>query len=88
MNTVSRQKPGALSLVNKALKSIYSNPTSIFLTDTADKILFDGIIINCGVKDFAGKAICSQLREASQLKHVNEDKLAFSLLGSVSMNEL
>lgn len=84
VNTVSRQKPGALSLVNKALKSIYSNPASIFITETADKILFDGILINCGVKDFAGKAICSQLREASQLRHVTDDELAFSLLGSVS----
>ncbi|KAJ8927991.1 hypothetical protein NQ314_019519 [Rhamnusium bicolor] len=85
VNTVMRQKPGALSLINKAIKSIFSNPTSIFVTAKANDILFDGVIINCGVKDFAGKAICSQLKEAPTLKRVSEDELAFSLLAPVSV---
>nr|APC94222.1 sensory neuron membrane protein 1a [Pyrrhalta maculicollis] len=81
VNAVSRAKPGALALINKAIKSVYENPTSIFLTSTADEILFDGVIIKCGVSDFAGKAICSQLRESGSLKIVNENDLAFSFLG-------
>nr|AUF73093.1 sensory neuron membrane protein [Anoplophora chinensis] len=80
VNTVVIQKPGALTLVNKAIKSIYSNPASIFLTAKANDILFDGVIINCDVKDFAGKAICSQLKEAPTLRHVSENELAFALL--------
>ncbi|KAG5888615.1 hypothetical protein JTB14_037827 [Gonioctena quinquepunctata] len=81
VNTVARQKPGALSLLNKAIKSIYGNPPSIFVTAKADDILFDGIIINCGVTDFAGKAICSQLKSADALKKMSENELVFSLLG-------
>lgn len=84
VNTVAIQKPGALTLVNKAIKSIYSNPTSIFVTAKASDILFNGIIINCDVKDFAGKAICSQLKEAPSLTHISENELGFSLLAPVS----
>nr|CAH7722186.1 unnamed protein product [Callosobruchus chinensis] len=80
-NPVDTQKPGALNLINKAFKSVYSNPTSIFLTATVDEILFDGVIIHCGASDFAGKAMCSQLKQEPSLRHINEDDLAFSLLG-------
>ncbi|KAJ8971698.1 hypothetical protein NQ317_014681 [Molorchus minor] len=80
VNAVTRQKPGALSLLNKAIKSIYSNPESIFLTATANQILFDGVEIHCGVKDFAGKAICSQLKAEPSLRQINEDDIAFALL--------
>lgn len=84
VNTVFRQKPGALTLANKAIKSIWSNPTSIFITVKARDILFDGVIIHCGVSDFAGKAICSNLRAEPSLKILDENDLAFSLLGPVS----
>ncbi|CAG9762361.1 unnamed protein product [Ceutorhynchus assimilis] len=81
VNTVLRQKPGALTLANKAIKSIWSDPTSMFITVKARELLFDGIIINCGVSDFAGKAICTNLRAEPSLKAINEEELAFSLLG-------
>lgn len=84
INTVARQKPGALSLANKAIKSIYGNPESIFLTASADDILFDGVTINCGVTDFAGKAICTQLRAEPSLKQIDDNQLLFSLMGPVS----
>lgn len=87
VNAVARQKPGALSLINKAMKSIWSNPESIFITAKADDILFGGIQINCGVKDFAGKAICSQLKESPALQHVSDDVLAFSLMAPVSNSQ-
>ncbi|CAH0560924.1 unnamed protein product [Brassicogethes aeneus] len=80
VNAVTIQKPGALSLLNKAIKSIYENPSNIFLTAKAKDILFDGIVIKCGIKDFAGKAICSQLKSA--LPNLNENDLIFSLLGA------
>lgn len=83
VNTVVRTKPGALSLIGKAINSIYSNPNSIFLTAKAMDILFDGVLIKCGVKDFAGKAVCTQLKEAPDLKHVGDDDLAFSFMGPV-----
>nr|WJJ63366.1 sensory neuron membrane protein 1a [Pachyrhinus yasumatsui] len=82
VNTIVRQKPGALTLANKAIKSIWSNPTSLFVTVKARELLFDGVVIHCGVQDFAGKAICTQLKAEPSLVHLNENDLAFSLLGS------
>ncbi|KAL1489742.1 hypothetical protein ABEB36_013677 [Hypothenemus hampei] len=81
VNTISRQKPGALTLANKAIKSIWLNPMSLFITVKARDVLFDGVTINCGVQDFAGKAICTQLKGEPSLKHISEDDLEFSLLG-------
>lgn len=83
MNAVERQKPGALTLVNKAIKSIYRNPESIFVTAKAKDLLFGGIIINCDVKDFAGKAICAQLKAEPSFKRISENELGFSLFGPV-----
>ncbi|XP_050507504.1 sensory neuron membrane protein 1-like [Diabrotica virgifera virgifera] len=87
VNAVSRAKPGALSLINKAIKSIYANPTSIFLTAKVDDILFDGVVIKCGVTDFAGKAICTQLRGSGSLKIIDENDLGFSLIGPKNATE-
>lgn len=84
VNTVSRTKPATLSLINKAVKAIYQTPSSVYLTAKANDILFDGIIINCNQKEFAAKAVCSQLQRSPDLRHVSDTELAFSLLGSVS----
>ncbi|XP_060531540.1 uncharacterized protein LOC132705124 [Cylas formicarius] len=81
VNTVVRMKPGAISLANKAIKSIYENPPSIFITVKAKDLLFDGVVIHCGVKDFAGKAICTTLKAEPSLRQINEDDIAFSLFG-------
>lgn len=85
VNTVARQKPGALSLVGKAINSIWSNPSSLFVTVKAQDLLFDGLVIHCNVQDFAGKAICTQLKGEEALVHINDDDLAFSLMGPVSL---
>lgn len=85
VNTVARQKPGALSLVGKAINSIWSKPNSFFVTVKANDLLFEGLVIHCGVQDFAGKAICTQLKGEEALVHINDDDLAFSLMGAVSL---
>uniref|UniRef100_A0AAR5PYB4 Sensory neuron membrane protein 1 n=1 Tax=Dendroctonus ponderosae TaxID=77166 RepID=A0AAR5PYB4_DENPD len=81
VNTILRQKPGALTLANKAIKSIWSNPSSLFITVKAQDLLFDGVVIHCGVSDFAGKAICTNLKAEPSLTHLGEDDLGFSLMG-------
>nr|QKV34981.1 Sensory neuron membrane protein 1a [Dendroctonus adjunctus] len=81
VNTILRQKPGALTLANKAIKSIWSNPSSLFITIKARDLLFDGVVIHCGVSDFAGKAICTNLKAEPSLTHLGGDDLGFSLLG-------
>lgn len=81
---VEREKPGALALVNKALTSIYRNPTHPFLTTTVDALLFSGVDIACNVTDFAGKAVCTQLRnEAKDLIEIEPGIFRFSLFGPV-----
>ncbi|CAG9861578.1 unnamed protein product [Phyllotreta striolata] len=80
VNSVVRTKPGALGVINKAFKTIFDNPESVFLTAKVDDILFDGIEINCGVTDFAGKATCVELRESPALK-ARGNMLEFSFLG-------
>nr|CAD7452862.1 unnamed protein product [Timema tahoe] len=80
--TVEKEKPGMLSLVNKAIKALYRNPESVFMTAPARDLLFDGVVINCTLTDFAGKAICTQLKaNAKDMERVSEDIFKFSFFG-------
>nr|WKF45046.1 sensory neuron membrane protein 1a [Podabrus annulatus] len=79
---VARDKPAMLNLVNKALNAIFRNPETPFLTAPVMDILFRGVVINCTVTDFAGKAVCTQLRtEAKDLEHVSDTIFKFSFFG-------
>lgn len=81
---VARDKPAMLNLVNKALNAIFRNPETPFLTAPVMDILFRGVVINCSVTDFAGKAVCTQLRtEAKDLEHVSDTIFKFSFFGMV-----
>lgn len=85
LNTVAAQKPAMLSLASKAVNVIFRNPSSVFLTAKVRDILFDGVVINCTVTDFAAKAVCTQLKtEAKDLKQITPTDFAFSFLGPVS----
>lgn len=88
---VSRDRPAMLTLANKAINAIFRKPETPFLTAPVMDILFRGIIINCSVNDFGGKAVCTQLRtEAKDLEHVSDDIFKFSFFGMVTrrLNEL
>ncbi|KAK4886688.1 hypothetical protein RN001_002959 [Aquatica leii] len=79
---VSREKPAMLNLVNKAINAIFKNPEYPFVTAPVMDILFRGVVINCTVTDFAGKAVCTQLRtEAKDLEHVSDTIFKFSFFG-------
>nr|AVM18969.1 sensory neuron membrane protein 1 [Holotrichia parallela] len=82
--TVVRDKPSALNLINKAMNSIFKNPKTPFLTATFKQIFFDGVIVNCSVPDFAGKAVCTQLKTegAKDFEFIEENVFKFSLLGT------
>ncbi|XP_044727690.1 sensory neuron membrane protein 1-like isoform X2 [Chrysoperla carnea] len=76
-----REKPAMLSLLNKAIASIY-HAESIFLTARVRDILFDGIMIYCNVTDFAGKGFCSVMRnDVKDLVHVTDNVFSFSFFG-------
>ncbi|KAL1131950.1 hypothetical protein AAG570_011561 [Ranatra chinensis] len=80
---VEREKPGALTMINKAIGPMFGNPDSIFLRATAKDILFEGIVINCTSTEFAPKAICTLLRQNPKgLTKVNEHIFKFSFFGS------
>lgn len=86
VNTLIRTKPGTLGLINKAFISVFQNPSSIFVTASAMDILFDGLIINCAVIDFPGKALCTKLKtEAEGIKHLPDNKFALALLAPVHL---
>nr|AKC58519.1 sensory neuron membrane protein 1 [Anomala corpulenta] len=82
--TVMRDKPSASNLINKAMNSIFRNPAHPFLTATFREIFFDGVIVNCSVTDFAGKAVCTQLKTegAKDFQFIEENVFKFSLLGT------
>lgn len=84
---MARDKPGMLTLASKALSTIFGNPSSVFLTAKVSDILFNGVLINCTVSDFAAKAVCTQLKtEAEGLKFQTETEYLFSLLGPVRVS--
>lgn len=84
---MARDSPQLLTIINKALDPLFNNPKSVFLTIKVKELLFEGIIINCNVKDFSAKAVCTQLKQ--QLGDLvkpgpQRGSLLFSLLGPVS----
>lgn len=68
------------------MNSIFRNPQTPFLTATFNEIFFEGVTVNCSVSDFAGKAVCTQLKTegAKDFVFVEENIFKFSLLGTVS----
>ncbi|XP_046484608.1 sensory neuron membrane protein 1-like isoform X1 [Neodiprion pinetum] len=76
------EKPQMISVAAKAVDSIYKKPTSIFMKAKAMDIMFNGIPIDCTVKDFAGSALCAILKSDTRNLHVvGEDMYKFSLFG-------
>ncbi|XP_076179676.1 sensory neuron membrane protein 1 [Ptiloglossa arizonensis] len=76
------EQPGAMGIINKGMDSIFKKPSSVFVRAKARDILFDGLIIDCTVKDFAGSAICSALKEKTDvLLPDGQGHFMFSLFG-------
>ncbi|XP_050445095.1 sensory neuron membrane protein 1-like [Cataglyphis hispanica] len=77
-----KDKPAAMPVVGKAVDSIFHKPASLFIKAKAKEILFDGLPVDCTVKDFAGSAVCNVLKtEAKDLVPDGEDRYKFSLFG-------
>ncbi|XP_015587038.1 sensory neuron membrane protein 1 [Cephus cinctus] len=80
--TAARDKPGMMGLLGKAVDSIFKKPDSIFIKVKARDILFDGLPIDCTVKDFAGTAVCKLLKEqGNDLQVDGDNRYRFSLFG-------
>lgn len=79
------EQPSALGIVNKAIDSIFKKPGTIFVKAKVKDILFNGLPIDCTVKDFAGSATCSVLEskaEESGLISDGQGHYYFSIFGS------
>ncbi|KAM0730087.1 Sensory neuron membrane protein 1 [Formica fusca] len=77
-----KDKPAAMPVVGKAVDSIFHKPASLFVKAKAKDILFNGLPVDCTVKDFAGSAVCNILKtEAKDLVPDGEDRYKFSLFG-------
>ncbi|KAJ3631490.1 hypothetical protein MTP99_012613 [Tenebrio molitor] len=82
VNTVARDSPPLLVIVNKALKSIFHDPQDIYIRTKVRDFLFDGITINCNVQDFAATAVCTQIKaQVPGLVEVQKNVFKFSILG-------
>lgn len=85
INAVANDKPRFLSILDKALTVIFKENKDIYLTVKVNDILFDGIPIDCKVKDFSATAVCSQLKLQPTIIEVEKNIFYFSLFGSVRL---
>lgn len=77
------QKPQFLSTVNKAFPIIFKESYDIYLTVRVRDILFDGVTIDCRVKDFSATAVCSQFKGQPVMVEAEKNVYLFSLFGTV-----
>jgi hypothetical protein len=74
-----------LPAIARAIPAIFGTRDSMFLTAPVKDILFDGILINCTLKDFTAKILCTLMRtQGKDLQKVGKGAFKFSLFGAVS----
>lgn len=87
VGTVKRDRAPMLPLVVKAMKSIFNDPKSPFISVKAMDIIFNGVDFNCDGDDFSAKAVCAAIKSEGPEKGIithNDTFLSFSILGGVS----
>lgn len=87
VGTVKRERAPMLPLVVKAMKSIFNDPESPFISVKAMDIIFNGVDFNCDGDDFSAKAVCAAIKSEGPEKGIithNDTFLSFSILGGVS----
>ena len=73
-----------LPIITRAVPHIFGN-RSVFMTATAREILFDGVLIDCKIKDVAAKAMCTLVKaQGKDLEKVGKTAFKFSFFGAVS----
>lgn len=83
--TVHFEMPQFLHVVVQAIKEIFHDPTDVFWTGRSMDLLFDGIEIDCAVKNPLSKLACGEMRRSNQpsLQKIDKQRLKFSLMGGV-----
>ncbi|PSN29632.1 hypothetical protein C0J52_27456 [Blattella germanica] len=80
LSTEKDMKP-VMPVVAKAIPHIFRDPTSVFLTAPARDILFDGVLINCTIQDFAARALCNVMKAQGGFEKVGKSSFKFSFFG-------
>ncbi|PNF38578.1 hypothetical protein B7P43_G03985 [Cryptotermes secundus] len=71
-----------LPAITRAIPMIFGTQDSMFLTATAKDILFDGVLINCTLKDFTAKALCMLMKtQGKDFQKVGKNAFKFSFFG-------
>lgn len=83
INTIATQKPHYLSAANKVLPTILKENSHMYLTAKVRDILFDGLVIDCNIKDFAAGAACTQFKNIPTFLEVEKNVFKFSMFGTV-----
>lgn len=81
-SSIDRQ--AMLSRIEGGINNIFHNPTDAFYTGRALELLFDGIELDCSSKDTYTAAICAHIAEDKTIKIIDDDHLAFAVMGNVS----
>ncbi|KAJ9589996.1 hypothetical protein L9F63_016888, partial [Diploptera punctata] len=72
-----------LPLITSAIPHIFGNSSTVFLTATAKQILFDGILVNCSIKDVAAKTLCTLVKaQGKDFEKVGKTAFKFSFFGT------
>lgn len=69
-----------------AIKNLFNNPADAFYTGRVMDVLFDGVSIDCTSQEDTTLAICTQLDDMPSIRRIDENHLAFSILGGVSFH--
>lgn len=87
---VNVDKKPMLSLVAKAIDSLFHEPKDMFWTGRVMDMLFDGIPIDCTSTDFNAQAVCSVFDsgDINAIRKVEDGKFMFSLFAGVSQHLL
>jgi hypothetical protein len=74
-----------LPVIIRAIPFIFGTSDSVFLTASVKDILFDGILINCTLKDFTARMLCILMKtQGKDLQKVGKNAFKFSFFGGVS----
>lgn len=80
------EKKPFLPKVEVAVKNLFNEPADAFYTGKVMDLLFDGVSIDCSSKEDTTVAVCLQLEDAPAVRRIDENHLAFSILGGVSFS--
>lgn len=82
--TVQRNQAPLLPMAMEGLTEVFDHPTSPFITETVENILFNGIPVNCDRTAFQAQAVCQALEEnLGETSVINDTHLALSLFKAV-----